>query len=94
MGEVDVDGMLERLPLRLFYEWMEYYKLNSFGDELSNLRQAITSCVIANAHRAKNQRRFRIDDFIPKLKSAIKRQSNEHIAAFLTSLSGKEPPSK
>lgn len=66
---MDVDGMLESIPLELFYRWMEYAAQEPFGEERADLRSAIVACVMANSWRGKSGRRFRPEDFMPKFGS-------------------------
>lgn len=43
---------------------MAYYRLEPFGEERADYRQAITSQILANVHRGKEQRPFPIDEFL------------------------------
>lgn len=53
-----------RCTMREFVQWQAYYRLEPFGEERADLRNAIVACVIANAHRGKG-RSFRVRDFMP-----------------------------
>jgi hypothetical protein len=61
-----VGELLNRMTAKELGEWMSYYKLNPFGERRADVRQAITSCVIANANRGKNQAPFTVEQFMPK----------------------------
>ena len=39
--------------------------IEPWGDRPADLRQAITSMILANKDRGKNQRAFKVEDFIP-----------------------------
>lgn len=76
--------MLERIPLRLFYEWLEYYKRYSFGDELANARQAITAFVIAKGN---GSRTCKVEDFIPTARKSPKsKQSYDAMRGMMSML--------
>ena len=45
----DVDGMLERMPLRAFLEWCAYFAVEPFGEERGDLRYGVIASVIVNA---------------------------------------------
>lgn len=46
--------------------WIEYYEYEPFGEERADLRTAIVACVVANANRSRNQKPFKVNDFMPK----------------------------
>jgi hypothetical protein len=52
-----------------FAEWVAFNGLEPFGESRGDLRSAIVACTIANAHRGKRRRAFKVDDFMPKFKS-------------------------
>lgn len=82
MGDVDVDGMLDRIDLRLFYEWMEYYRNNSFGDELMNYWQSLTCSLLYNPNRGKGAKKLKPKDFMPTLIKKKKQTTAELGAKF------------
>ena len=45
---------------------MAYSILEPFGVETDMLGHAITASTIANVNRGKNQRAYKVDDFMPK----------------------------
>lgn len=55
---------MARIDSRELSEWMVYYQIEPFGEERADIRQAITSCLLANIHRGKNQRAFNINEFM------------------------------
>jgi hypothetical protein len=59
--------MLARMPSRLLTEWMVFAKLEPFGERQADLRAAIVAATIANANRGKNQKAFKVEDFMPRL---------------------------
>lgn len=52
---------------RLLTEWMVFAKLEPFGERRGDLRAAIVAATIANANRGKNQKAYKVEDFMPKL---------------------------
>ena len=45
---------------------MAYYQLEPWGDERADLRMGIQAAVLANVHRARNQRPLKPADFMPR----------------------------
>lgn len=74
--------MLEAMPLRLFYDWADYYERNSFGDELTNYWQSIIASLIYNAHRGKGKKYREPKDFLPKLQKYKKKQTPKEMNAI------------
>lgn len=56
---------------------MAYYSVEPFGEWRADLRQAITSMVIANTNRGKNQRVYKVKDFMPFDKPKKRRQQTQ-----------------
>jgi hypothetical protein len=50
---------------REFAEWLAIENVAP-SDEADWVRAAMIACVIANANRGRNQRAFRIEDFMPR----------------------------
>ena len=48
-----------------FSEWIAYYKIDPFGEDRADYRNAIMCTLFGNAHKKKGARSFRIDDFMP-----------------------------
>ena len=68
---------------------MALYTIFPFGEYRADIRQAMTSQILANVHRGKNQRPFKIDDFMigaKKRKRKRKRMSGGEIMSFLKGL--------
>jgi hypothetical protein len=49
-----------------FLEWLEYWRLEPFGEERADHRAGIISAVIANVNRGKHSPAFRPADFMPR----------------------------
>ena len=62
---VDVDAMLAGMSLPLFFEWMDYYDLEPFGEERADLRCGIIAHVIASVNAPKGKK-YKVSDFMPK----------------------------
>lgn len=54
-----------------FSEWMAYYKIDPFGEDRADFRNAIMCVLFGNAHKKKGARRFRIADFMPKWEKVV-----------------------
>lgn len=63
--KMGVKEMLTKIDSKELTEWMAYYNLEPFGEGRADVRQAITSCVVANAF---SKQTHRVDDFIPQFK--------------------------
>jgi hypothetical protein len=45
---------------------MAYYQLEPWGEDQADRRAAVIASTMANIHRGKNKRPYRIEDFMPK----------------------------
>ncbi len=69
-----------------FTQWLQYNKLEPFGDERADYRSAIIACTLANIHgRKKGQKPFKPADFMPKFGEVAddRRQDAKEIEATL-----------
>ena len=55
LGIVDVDGMLNEIPMRLFLEWVAYFHVEPFGEERDDLRTGILASTMANVMSTKGK---------------------------------------
>jgi hypothetical protein len=64
---------------------MAYYQLEPFGEDRADYRQALTTCVIANANRDKSKKPtpFVPEDFMISKKPPPKEQSWEEMRDLL-----------
>ena len=62
-NEPDVEALRARITHKQFVNWQIYYKDNPFGDFRADLRQAITSELVAKAH-FKDAKNKKIADFM------------------------------
>ena len=69
--------MLERMPLPTFLEWIEYYKLEPFGEERADLRAGIVASTIANVNRGKGQRAYKPSEFMPKFGDKVRKTAKQ-----------------
>jgi hypothetical protein len=65
--------MARRIPLPVFFDWMEYAKRKPFGEERADLRMGIMASALLNIQLAKGQRRTRPIDFMPFSKGTTAR---------------------
>lgn len=64
-GVLDVGTILRR-PAKWFREWEIYYELEPFGEMPANYRAASICQLIANVNRGKNQKAYKLEDFVLK----------------------------
>ena len=83
LGRVDVDAMLAELDAQELMRWLGYHQLEPWGEERADLRAGIVASTIANVHRGKGKAPFRVRDFMPRFRKAVK-QTPEQMAAILT----------
>jgi hypothetical protein len=72
-----VRELLNRIDQRELAEWIAFYQFEPFGDERADYRQALTTCVIANANRDKDKKPtpFTPEDFMIGRKPPPKEQT-------------------
>ena len=68
-----VKELNQRMDSRELSEWMAYYRIEPFGEERADLRQAQTSAILANVHRS-DGKAFEVKDFMFDSSPEIKRQ--------------------
>ena len=78
LGEADVDGMLRRMTLPMFMEWLAFGQIEPYGAEMDNWRAGQVCATIANVHRGKGKA-YKPDDFMPRTGPRV--QSPEEITA-------------
>ena len=76
-----VTELLERISSRELSEWMAFSQLEPFGADASYLGHAITASTVANVNRAKGQKAYSADDFMPRFEEK-KPQSQEEMIQF------------
>jgi hypothetical protein len=57
--------LLQSLDSKELTEWMAYEQIEPFGQSMENWRMAMICCTIANCHRGKNDKVFKVEDFMP-----------------------------
>ncbi len=81
--------LLARISSRELTEWAAYYQVEPFGEERADLRSAIVATNIANGNRAKGQKPYKIEDFMPKFeKKSQSREEMIQVAAMMTAALG------
>ena len=79
--------MLKDLTIYQLHEWMAYDLIEPFGEWRADLRQAISSMIIANVNRSKKSRAYKVKDFMPFEKPRKrKQQTPEQMQAMLNLL--------
>lgn len=49
-----MDGLLDEMPAHVFAEWMAYYRLEPFGEEVLDTHLANVTTILINQNRGKN----------------------------------------
>jgi uncharacterized protein DUF4035 len=52
------------MSAREFYDWLEFYAVEPFGDTRADIRAGIISSTLANIHRAKGRKAYNPSDFM------------------------------
>jgi len=63
-----------------FQAWIVYDRLHPFGDDRADMRQALTSCILAESN-SKATQHFKINDFM--IGQGHQRQTAEEMKEFL-----------
>ena len=66
---------------------MAEFSIDPWGDDRADLRQAITSTVMANSHAAKGKT-YKVKDFMPDFDKQTKRQTPGQMATVLKAMAG------
>lgn len=87
-----VAELLSRVSSAELSEWMAFSTLEPFGADADFLGHAITSSTIANVNRDKNQRAYKVEDFMPKFekKEQTTDQMIQMAEMFTIGLGGKD----
>lgn len=65
LGYTNPDAMRANMPYSVWSGWVEYSKLEPFGEERADLRMAQLATLMANAWmRKKGQKPYKIQDFM------------------------------
>ena len=64
LGGRTVNELKEVLTAEEFMNWRAYFDLHPFGFMRDNIHSASIASIMANAHRGKNQKPFRLNDFL------------------------------
>ena len=57
-----MDALLDEMDSGTFAEWMVYYRLEPFGDELTDAHLANVTAILANQNRGKKQKAYKPED--------------------------------
>ena len=65
LGYANPDAMRAGMPWSVWRGWIEYARLEPFGEDRADLRIAQLAALVANAWlRKKGSRRYKVDDFM------------------------------
>lgn len=75
LGHYNPDKMIEGSPPNILREWMEYSRLEPFGEERGDIRNAMLLQFLSNALGSK--RKTKLSDFMPQFNSQedVKKQN-------------------
>lgn len=76
-----VSELLKRISSREITEWMAFSQLEPFGSKAGYLGHAITASTVANVNRAKGQKAYTAEDFMPAFEGK-KKQTVEEMIQF------------
>lgn len=62
------DYLLPKLTSRQFAEWVAYYSIHPFGDDIDHYQLAVVASELTNRWRGKGEERSEPEDFIPGYK--------------------------
>jgi hypothetical protein len=80
--------LLRRVTSIEMSEWYAYYCVDPWGEERADLRQAITTAMIANVNRGKDDKAFTPEDFMPFTKKNKERSKPQDWKIQLALLKG------
>ena len=84
---------MERCSIREFQLWKAYAMIEPFGNIRGDIQAAIIAQTVANVHRGRGQRSYKIQDFMPKFdRAAPAPQSSDQMIAVLCHASGESIP--
>jgi len=66
---------------------MAEFGIDPWGEDRADLRQAITSTVVANAHAGKGKT-YKVKDFMPDFDKQTKKQTPEQMQTVLQAMAG------
>ena len=83
-----VEELKNRMTAREFKTWRHLIRAVPFDHERTAIGLAINSYLLANIHRGKGQREFRIKDFLVsgEIERPKKAQTAEEVMAMLTAM--------
>jgi hypothetical protein len=85
-----VRELLERISSEELSEWIEFFRLEPFGQEADWLGPAIVASTVANVNRGKGKKAFEVADFMPRFEPKKEQTTEEMIqmAAMFTIAAG------
>jgi hypothetical protein len=66
LGGMTRDELMQRISSRELTEWQIFESKEPFGLMASYIGHAITASTVANVNRKKNQKAYKVGDFMPK----------------------------
>lgn len=71
LGFYNPDEMIQNTPPKLIHEWLEYSQIEPFGEERSDLRNAMLMALVSSGLGGKSKT---ISDFMPNFKAENKKK--------------------
>ena len=81
-----VAELLSRISNKELMEWQAFESLEPFGYEPEMLGHAITATTIANVNRGKDQKPYKVEEFMPKLKYDTEEKPEQTVEDTVTAV--------
>lgn len=77
-----VAELLSRISSRELSQWIEFYQLEPLGNEASYYGSAVVASTVANVHRAKGSKAYKVEEFLPRFGKRKESQSVDEMLQF------------
>ena len=87
VGEADVSGLLDSLPVSQWLDWLAYFEREPWGEARADTRSAIVAALLYNLNRGRGQPAKSVQDFMAHRNPSERAESTTaHIAALKQAL--------
>lgn len=80
LGKGNVNALARSLTAKQFIDWEFFEQLEPFGDLRADYHAAQIATMIANVNRGKDQKPYKIEDFLIKFEEKKKQSPKEQLA--------------
>lgn len=89
LGIKHPDDLIPILSSKQLADWERFYQVRPFGRDMGFFQAAMIVCALANIHKKKNAKAYKVEDFIPKF--GERPEDNwKKIKKMLESMAGKK----